>query len=184
MTTPRILIPLAPGFEEIEAITIVDVLRRAGLDVTTAGLTGESITGAHGVTVQADTTMDGIDAKSFDMVALPGGLPGAEHLRDDTRVTGSLKAVHDAGGWAAAICAAPIALSAAGLTCGRKVTSYPGFGEQVNCESYSEDRVVADRRVLTSRGPGTSLEFALAIVEYLVSKECADGLREGMLVKP
>jgi len=178
----RVLVPLAPGFEEIEAVTIIDVLRRAGLDVTTASLGDTAVRGAHDIVVNADTTLDDT-AGPFDAVVLPGGMPGAAHLRDDQRVRTLLCDVVAAGGTAAAICAAPIALEAAGLLKGRRATAYPGFGDQlVSAAARVDDRVVIDGPIVTSAGPGTALEFATALVERFVSKETADRLREGMLV--
>lgn len=179
--TPAVLVPLAEGFEEIEAITIVDVLRRAEIPVVTAGLAGRSVAGAHGVRVEADILLDEAKPEDFAMVALPGGLPGAHHLRDDPRVLRIARSIHQKGGWAAAICAAPVVLNAAGLTAGRRVTSYPGFGEGLDCRAYVEDRVVEDDRVLTSRGPGTALEFSYAIVELMAGRAKANALRKGML---
>jgi 4-methyl-5(b-hydroxyethyl)-thiazole monophosphate biosynthesis len=181
-TTPSVLVPLAEGFEEIEAITIVDVLRRAGINVITASLGNQTVKGAHGIEIVADRVLDGVKSESFAMIALPGGLPGASNLRADARVTALCAEIHRQGGWAAAICAAPIALGAAGLTEGRRVTSYPGFEKEFSCGNYVEDRVVEDDRVLTSRGPGTALEFSLAIVRKLVGDQTADQLKKGMLV--
>jgi 4-methyl-5(b-hydroxyethyl)-thiazole monophosphate biosynthesis len=182
----RVLVPLAEGFEEIEAATIIDVLRRGGVDVVTAALADTCVKGAHGVCVCADTTLEAAlsdGAATFDAVVLPGGMPGAEHLRDDARVRGALQDVLERGGTAAAICAAPIALEAAGVLSGRRATCYPGFDAQLtSAAEHATERVVEDGPVITSRGPGTALEFATFLVERLVDKATADGLREGMLV--
>ncbi len=178
----RVLVPLAPGFEEIEAVTIIDVLRRGGLDVTTASLGDTAVRGAHDIVVNADTTLDEA-AGPFDAVVLPGGIPGATNLRDDQRVRSLLCDVVAAGGTAAAICAAPIALEAAGLLKDRRATSYPSFRDQlVSAASREDARVVVDGPIVTSAGPGTALEFATALVERFVGKETADALRQGMLV--
>lgn len=182
MTAPRVLVPLAPGFEEIEAVAIIDVLRRAGVHVVVAGLRAGPIQGSHQITLTPDTTLDAAQHERFDMLVLPGGMPGAEHLRDDPRVQAAIRATRDHGGYTAAICAAPIALSQAGVTQGKRATSYPGFDAQVACASYVEDRVVVDGKVITSRGPGTALEFALALVELLQGAAKAAQLRRGMLV--
>ncbi|HMS15320.1 MAG TPA: DJ-1/PfpI family protein [Planctomycetota bacterium] len=181
-TAPSVLIPLAPGFEEIEAVTMIDVLRRADIRVVTAALGNLAVGGAHGITVQADVRLDEVRAADFQMIALPGGLPGATHLRDDPRVTRLCKEIHQAGGHAAAICAAPIALGAAGLTAKRRITCYPGFEKDIPLGSHSEERVVEDQRVLTSRGPGTAIEFSLAIVRILKGQATADALAKGMIV--
>jgi 4-methyl-5(b-hydroxyethyl)-thiazole monophosphate biosynthesis len=179
----RICIPLADGFEEIEALTIVDVLRRAGFTAVTASLAGSDVTGAHDVVVKADSTVDEALNQEWDLVVLPGGMPGATTLRDDDRVGALLQKTKEAGGYVGAICAAPIALSRFGLLKGKKATSYPGFGEQLEGAAYQEDRVVRDGEVLTSRGPGTAMEFALAIVEELAGEAQARQLREQMLVR-
>ena len=185
----RVLVPLAPGFEEIEAVTIVDVLRRAGLTVVTASLGDVAVTGAHDMVIQADTTLgaalkssEAADA-AFDAVVLPGGMPGSAHLRDDPRVLAALRDVVSRDGLAAAVCAAPIALQAAGLLDGRTATAYPSFLDQLVDATTSEERVVEDGPILTGAGPGAALEFALAVVGRLVSAECAEALADGMLLK-
>jgi 4-methyl-5(b-hydroxyethyl)-thiazole monophosphate biosynthesis len=181
-----VLVPLAAGFEEIEAVTIVDVLRRGGVEVVMAGLEGVHVTGAHGITMHADATLAAVleEGRRFDAVVLPGGMPGATNLRDDPRVLDALRGVVESGGTAAAICAAPIALEAAGLLDGRRATAYPGFHDQlVSAAERSEERVVEDGPIVTSRGPGTALEFATALVARLVEPAMADQLRAGMLVK-
>jgi 4-methyl-5(b-hydroxyethyl)-thiazole monophosphate biosynthesis len=128
-----------------------------------------------------DCTIDEIDAPSVRMIVLPGGLPGATNLRDDQRVIRLLQTVAGQGAFTAAICAAPIALAKAGLHKGHKVTSYPGFGKELTGASYVEDRVVVDGNVVTSRGPGTALEFALALVKLLKDDRAAKELQQAML---
>lgn len=179
----RVCVLLAEGFEEIEAITIIDVLRRAELDVVTAGLSGTSVNGAHGIVVQADVPLEEAKAESWDLVVLPGGLPGATNLRDDPRVQALVREQVDAGKRVAAICAAPIALGAAGVLEGKSATSYPGFEDQLTGARVVEDRVCLDGNIITSRGPGTALEFSLALVAELVGAEQAEALRDGMLVR-
>jgi 4-methyl-5(b-hydroxyethyl)-thiazole monophosphate biosynthesis len=185
MSQKTVLVPLAPGFEEIEAVTIVDVLRRAGVKVVTASLGAQDVPGAHDVHVRADTTLDAAvkGGAKYDAVVLPGGMPGASNLREDARVLSALKscAAHD--GITAAICAAPIALEAAGLLKGRRATAYPGFREQLASAAQRLDaRVVEDGHVITSAGPGTALDFALALVARLAGADRAADLRKGMLV--
>ena len=179
----RVIVPLAPGFEEVEAATIIDVLRRAELDVVVAGLDDGLIRGAHNLAVQPDTTLEALGDDSADMVVLPGGLPGAENLKNDARVQALLGRVKEQDGWLCAICAAPMALGPQGITTERVATSYPGFADAFPHGEYVEDRVVVDGRVITSRGPGTSLEFALELVRVLCGDEKAQALEEGMLVQ-
>jgi protein deglycase len=180
-TKKRVLVPLAPGFEEIEAMTIIDVLRRAGLHVTTAGLNDLAVEGAHKVRVECDDVLLNVEDE-WDAVVLPGGMPGSAHLRDDDRVKDLVSMNARAGRIVAAICAAPIVLEAAGVLKGKQATSYPGFGDQMQSANYVEQLVVVDGNVITSRGPGTALHFALTLVEHLVGKESARELTAGMLV--
>ncbi len=181
----RVLIPLAPGFEDLEAVTLIDLLRRAGIEVVTAGLHAGLIQGARGVRVQPDALLDEVMEADFDMIALPGGMPGAEHLKNDARVQAVLRRLGAAGKYTAAICAAPIALAAAGLLEGRRATSYPGFVEKLGLANTTclEDPVVVDGKVATSRGPGTAMDFALALIELLVGRDKRDQVEAG-LVRP
>lgn len=181
MNKATVVVPLAPGFEEIEAITIVDVLRRAGVTVAIAGLQPGPCVGAHGIAVTPDCPIDGIDTSSIRMVVLPGGMPGATTLRDDSRVVRLLRTCAEKGAFTAAICAAPIALAKAGLHKGRRMTSYPGFGKELDGATYVEERVVVDGKVVTSRGPGTALEFALALVRLLKDEKAASELKAAMI---
>lgn len=182
MATKKVLIPLATGFEEIEAVTIIDVLRRAGVEVITAGLGHGLVHGSHKIALAPDCRIDDVASGNFDMIALPGGMPGATHLRDHPRLQQILREAKDAGRWTAAICAAPMALGPSEITEGHAVTSYPGFADQFPHARYLEDRVVVDRTVITSRGPGTALEFALTLVEKLCGAEKARELAGQMLV--
>ena len=161
-----VLVPLADGCEEIESITIIDLLRRAQIDVTTAALNGREVTGAHGVRIGADATLDDVLTNDFDMIVLPGGLPGADHLEGDARVRELLTRMARDDKYTAAICAAPRVLGAAGLLSGRRATSYPGFLDGYDVD-YREETVVRDGRIITSRGPGTAMDFALELIEVL-----------------
>lgn len=172
---------LAPGFEEIEAVTVIDVLRRADVETVVVGVEGTSVTGSHDITVAADALLSDVAEQDWDLVVLPGGMPGSANLRDSAAVQALLKRQHARGGRLAAICAAPIALSAAGVLEERKATSYPSFEGQVTCSSYVQDAVVVDGPVVTSRAPGTALSFALRLVEELTSSDEANTLAEGML---
>jgi 4-methyl-5(b-hydroxyethyl)-thiazole monophosphate biosynthesis len=173
---PRVLVPLAPGFEELEAVTIVDLLRRAGIEVVTAGLAEGPVRASRGVVVVPDTTLDEVADQAFDMVALPGGLPGADHLNADPRIHRVLQRTAAAGGYAAAICAAPKVLAGAGLLDDRKATGYPGVLDRLNLPRTEllERAVVTDGRIVTSRGPGTAMDFALELIEHLLGKTRRD----------
>jgi 4-methyl-5(b-hydroxyethyl)-thiazole monophosphate biosynthesis len=174
---------LAEGFEELEAVTVVDVLRRAGVDVTTLGTESTHPNGSHGISLAADGLLTDHAGETWDLVVLPGGMPGSAHLRDDPRVQALVARQGDAGKWLAAICAGPIALESAGVLEGRRATSYPGFGEQLSTSDYCDDRVCVDGHIVTSRGPGTALEFALTLVSLVVGQGSADELAEAMLVR-
>ncbi|MEE3198606.1 MAG: DJ-1 family glyoxalase III [Planctomycetota bacterium] len=179
---PGICVLLATGFEEIEAITVIDVLRRAELEVTILGVDGETISGSHGLQVATDQSLEDGLSLQWDAVVLPGGLPGATNLRDHPQVIELVRSTHSAGGKLAAICAAPIVLGSAGVLQGRRATCYPGFEDGLEGAECSEERVVVDGNLTTSRGPGTSLDFALSLVAQLKDQESADTLRKGMLV--
>ncbi|MBF0614786.1 MAG: DJ-1/PfpI family protein [Magnetococcales bacterium] len=170
----RVLIPLAEGCEELEAVTLIDLLRRGGVDVVTAGLdVGGPVTGSHGIVLVPDTTLDAVASESFDMMVLPGGLPGTTHLDADPRIHALLQRMDKEGKYVAAICAAPSVLANAGLLTGKRATSYPTCMPEalVPTMSYCNDPVVRDERVVTSRGPGTAMDFALTLVEILTGVE-------------
>lgn len=181
----KVLLPLADGFEEIEAITIIDVLRRAELEVTVAGLSASNVAqGAHGVAVGVDANMDDVNLDDYSAIVLPGGLPGATNLRDDQRIVNALKTMAATGRITAAICAAPIALVAAGLLDDASVraTSYPGFRDSLGAAEVVHDQsVVTSGNIITSAGPGTAMDFGLALVARLAGPEKAAEVAEGML---
>ncbi len=167
---PSVLTILADGFEEIEAITPIDVLRRAGADVTIAALAeGIHVTGKNGITLHADTPLAAVEAREFDCIFLPGG-PGVKHLRADPRVRALLLRQRTTGRRIAAICAAPTVLNDAGLLDGRRYTAHFSVASELPAILEAE-RVVADHELLTSRGAGTALDFALELVEALFSPE-------------
>jgi len=176
----RVLVPLAEGFEEIEAVTVIDILRRADIEVLTAGLQDGPVSGSHGIPLVPDGTLAEVLDEDFDMMVLPGGLPGADHLENDPRVAGMLRRLADSGRFTAAICAAPKVLAAAGLLDGRTATSYPGFLDPARTPGLelSEAPVVEDGPVITSRGPGTATDFALALVERLEGKDVRDAVEK------
>ncbi|MCP5141081.1 MAG: DJ-1/PfpI family protein [Gammaproteobacteria bacterium] len=182
----RVLVPLAQGCEEMEAITIIDVLRRAGIDVVSAGLEAGPVTCSRRNVIVPDTTLDEALTQEFDMVVLPGGLPGADHLNADPRIIELLQSMHARGRYTAAICAAPKVLATAGLLDGRSATSYPGVLDAIQVPGLriTTDHVVEDDRVITSQGPGTAMDFALALIDVLAGRAKRDqveaGLRPGM----
>ena len=181
--TKRVLVPLAPGFEEIEAITIVDVLRRGGLEVVLAGVQAGPLRGAHGIDVLSDTTLDEIDAASFDVIVLPGGMGGTKAMMADERVLAAVRDLQEAGRCVAAICAAPMVLERAGIVSGRRITAHPSVHDQLGeAQVCTEPRVLADGSLITSQGPGTSMEFALALVRELVGSDQAEALAQAMVV--
>jgi 4-methyl-5(b-hydroxyethyl)-thiazole monophosphate biosynthesis len=176
----RVLIPLAEGFEEIEAVAIVDLLRRAGIEVDTASLARREVTGSHGITIVTDLALDEVDATGYDMVVLPGGMPGTKHLKEDPRVIALLRRFAEDGRYTAAICAAPSVLAHAGLLDGRKATSFPGFLLPASAPGLelTEDAVVVDGRIATSRGPGTAIPFGLALIELLEGSSARQAVQE------
>ena len=176
----KVAVLLADGFEEIEAVTIIDVLRRAEQEVSVVAVGSALAVGAHDIAIKTDTDLGQLDPAVLDAVVLPGGLPGATSLRDEPRVLDLVRRMHESKKVVGAICAAPIALEAAGILSGKKATSYPGF--ELPSADYQQARVVEDDNVLTSRGPGTALEFALTLVSRLVSPERAADLKQRMLV--
>ncbi len=178
-----VLVPLAAGFEDIEATTVVDLLRRAGVEVVTAGLQPGLVQGARGLRVQPDALLDEVLGREFDMIVLPGGMPGAENLKNDARILRLLRTMAAAGKYTAAICAAPIALAAAGLLNGRRATSYPGFVDTLaipGCR-YESTAVVVDGKLVTSRGPGTAMDFALALIELLLGAAARHQVEAGLV---
>ncbi|MCK4739705.1 MAG: DJ-1/PfpI family protein [Deltaproteobacteria bacterium] len=179
----KVFIPIAEGFEEIEAVSIIDVLRRAGIEVVTAGLKSCQVKGANGITLSTDTTLDKIQSSGFDMIILPGGGVGTANLKKDRRVLELLREFSGANLPVAAICAAPTVLAKAGLIDGKKVTCYPGYESELGAGIFSKDRVIVDDGIITSRGPGTAIEFAIKLAEILVGAETAEQLTEGLIVK-
>ena len=167
----KVLVPLADGCEELEAVTIIDLLRRAGVEVVTAGLKPGIVKASRGVQLVPDATLDDALRDDYDMVVLPGGMPGASHLKDDARIIDLLKKMAAAGKYTAAICAAPMVLAEAGVLDGRQATSYPGFLDALPGVTLRTEAVVRDGKVVTSRGPGTAMDFALTLVEVLAGSE-------------
>ena len=177
-----VLVPLASGFEEIEAVTIIDILRRADINVVVAGLEEGPIRGSHHIVIDPDCALDAALGADYDMVVLPGGMPGAENLEKDQRVIGLLQAAAAGGKFTAAICAAPKVLAAAGLLEHRRATSYPGFlqPDRITGLRFTGVPVEQDDKVITSRGAGTAMDFALTLVENLSGRERRDAVETSL----
>jgi 4-methyl-5(b-hydroxyethyl)-thiazole monophosphate biosynthesis len=182
---PNVAVVLAEGFEEVEAVAVIDVLRRADVTVVIAAAEGSAgpVRGAHAISILAECALADLRATELAMVVLPGGMPGSARLAGNAAVLEVLRTVHRAGGIVAAICAAPIALQAAGLLVGRRVTCYPSFETQLAGAHCTGAAVQRDDRIVTSRGPGTALPFALELVRVLGRESQAEQLRQGMLVQ-
>ena len=179
-----VLTVLAEGFEEIEAITPVDVLRRLDVDVTVASLDGLVVKGARGISVQADTTLAEVAGRTFDLIVLPGGMPGAANLAASSLLGDMLKKQRAEGRMIAAICAAPaVVLHPLGLLGGEKTSCYPAFQRRLDEANRTEERQCVGEKLITAAGPGVAMEFALALAEILKGKEKAGELAKAMLVE-
>ena len=174
----------AEGFEEVEALTVVDLLRRADIVCDIVAVDGAAtVTGSHGVTVGADKPFSAADPDAYDALLLPGGQPGTDNLAADGRVLALLRAFRDAGKLTAAICAAPTVLAKAGLLDGKRATCYPGLEGRLTGAVAVTESVVTDGTVVTSRGVGTALDFALALVSYLDGAARADELARAVVYR-
>jgi len=170
----HVLVLLAQGCEELEAVTMIDLLRRANVKVTVAGLEKGPVTASRGVVLMPETTLDAVLDQDFDLVVLPGGLGGAQRLEADQRITALLRRMTEQGRYVAAICAAPKVLVSAGLVKGREVTAYPGVLDDQSGVRLSSAAVVRDGTFITSRGPGTAMDFALTLIDLLCGRETRD----------
>jgi len=182
---PNVLIPFSTGVEEIELIAIVDILRRANLEVTVASFNGKAVTGRSNIIIQPDKALDDILNMQWDMIVLPGGLPNAQLLADNSHIQNIVRNMSRQEKYIAAICAAPKALANFGLLYGKKVTSHPSVREDIlNKEPsiiYLEGDVVIDGNIITSRGAGTAVSFALALVTVLTSQEVSNQIKASIL---
>ena len=181
--TKKVLVPIADGTEEIEAVCIIDVLRRAGAEVTVASVGNRQITASRGVIIVADCRIDECRNEIYDLIALPGGIPGAENLRDSPVLTRLLKKHSEKNAAIGAICAAPaVVLKHHGILGNRRATCHPAFASQLANKGQLEERVVVDGNVATSRGPGTAIEFALFLVALLFGEGKAEEVAEPMMI--
>lgn len=180
----NVLAVLAEGFEEIEAVTPIDVLRRLDVDVTVASLDGSVVRGARGIAVQADATLGEVAGRVFDLIILPGGMPGAANLAASDLLADMLKKQHSEGRMIAAICAAPaVVLHPLGLLGSEKVACYPAFQRRLDEANRTDERLCVGEKLITAAGPGVAMDFALALAERLKGKEKADELAKAMLVE-
>lgn len=172
------------GFEEVEALTVVDYLRRAEIDIKIVSTEEDlELQGAHGIKIIADMAFDELDRDDIDLVFLPGGMPGATSLKDDEKVLELITYLNDKGRAISAICAAPIVLEAAGVIEDKTVTSYPSFDEKLpSIGEYSQDIVVIDENIITSRGPATAVYLALELIELLKGRETKEAIRKDILL--
>lgn len=180
----KVLVPIADGSEEIEAVCIIDVLRRADAEVTVASVDDLQVTASRGVKLVADARITECVDRTYDLIALPGGMPGAEHLRDSPQLIEILKQQKRDGRFYGAICASPVVvLQHHNLLDGRKATSHPNFSDGLEEREVTEFRVVVDGNCVTSRGPGTAIEFALKLVELLFGRKKASEVAGPMIVQ-
>lgn len=179
------LIPIADGTEEIEAVSIIDTLRRGGVQVTVSSVMNDlQVTASRQVKLVADKLIIDCEHETYDLIALPGGIPGAEHLRDSEPLISMVKRQKEAGRLYGAICASPaVAFGPHGLLKGRKFTCYPGYEKDVNDAQPVNERVVVDGNCITSQGPGTAIEYALKLLEQLFDADKAQKVGGPMLVK-
>jgi 4-methyl-5(b-hydroxyethyl)-thiazole monophosphate biosynthesis len=176
----KVLVLFAQGSEELEAITIVNILRRAGVSVTLAGLDSGALRGSRNVMLMPDSTLDDVLDDDFDMIVLPGGQPGTDNLKADIRVSNLVQRMSQQQKFVAAICAAPAVLAGAGLLDGRQATGFPGTLDQFPKVKQRHAAVVEDGRFITSRGPGTAMDFALTLAERLVGSAKRQEVEAGL----
>ena len=178
----KVAVLLANGFETLEGLTVVDILRRGEVECNTFSLDGNEVTTSHNVVVKADKNIMDEEIKSYDFLVLPGGMPGSTNLRDNERVIELVKEFNNNKKWVCAICAGPISLGKAGITEGKNVTCYPGFEDQLGNCNYKNELVVVDGHIITGRGPAAAIPFAFEILAK-ISEEKADKVKKAMLFK-
>lgn len=178
----KVVVFFATGYEEVEALSVVDVLRRGGVEVIMAGVDGYEVTSARNITVKMDQKADEINYDEVGMVVLPGGLPGVDHLFASEFVKEKVLEFKKADKWIAAICAGPSVLGKFGVLEGEKATCYPNFEQFLYGATHVEDRTVVSNKIVTGKGAGASFEFALKLLEVIAGKEKADQIKQSMLV--
>ena len=177
-----VYIHLATGFEEVEALTVIDLLRRAGIEVKSVSITGDKrVMGTHGIPVEADLVYEEADYDVCEMIVLPGGLPGADYLGEHEGLCSQIRSFADNGKYLAAICAAPQVLGAQGVLEGKKATIYPSMEDCLVGAEPQDEIVVVDGKIITSMGPATAMPFALKLIEVLKDKESSDAVASGLL---
>jgi len=181
---PTVLVPIANGTEEMEAVIVIDVLRRAQWTVTVAGVDDGPITASRGVRLLPDTHWRDITPADFDILMIPGGSPGVERFLQFPPLLDAVREFHRAGKWIGAVCAAPLVLQAAGVLSNRKATCHPGVAERLTCTPRSSERTVTDGRILTSQGAGTTFEFALMMVGLVDGPGKAQAIAGAMVCAP
>lgn len=179
----RVLVPLATGFEEIEAISIIDILRRAGAEVVCVGLEKRNVVGSHDIKLIADTVLEEVLEEEWDLVVLPGGVPGTPNLSGDPRIVNLLKRHASSRKLTAAVCAAPSVLEEAGLTKDRRVTSHPSWADRMTTAIHTASRVETDGILVTGQAAGSAMEFAFKLVEMLFGQEKAAEINQGVLAR-
>lgn len=172
---------LAEGFEEIEAIAVTDIIRRAGIDIKTVSIGKRTVTGAHGISINSDLIMDEVKAHDCSMIILPGGMPGTKNLQNDKKLSELIDEFHIAGKYIAAICAAPMILGAKGFLDGERATIFPGMETHLGNAFVSEESAIVSGKIITGRGPGCAIDFALKIIEVLKDKESADAVKSALV---
>lgn len=177
----RILTILADGFEETEMIAVVDLLKRGGVDVVLASINEEIVTGGHGVKIVSDCLLSEADFNTFDGVFLPGGGAGVDNLSANAGVISIIRSFNESGKWIIAICAAPALLDIAGIIKGRNVTVYPSCKDKVPSAHYSEEKVVVDNKIVTSRGLGTSIDLGLKLLELFKGREMSLKIKSSVI---
>lgn len=179
----HVLVPLAPGCEELEAVTIMDLMVRAGIEVTSVGLDDQLVTCSRGTQIKPTSAIDDVMDRDFDMIVLPGGQPGANHLKDDPRVQALLKRHAEQDKYIGAVCAAPRALAQAGVLAGKTITAFPGSLDDMDTSGFQlqQTPVEVDGKIVTSRGPGTAMDFALTLIELLEGKSRRDEVEEKLV---
>lgn len=183
--TKKVALFIENGSEELEFIAPLDIMRRANLEVDLISANNEDfITSSHNVKILADKKIDEVNnILDYDAIVIPGGMPGSTLLRDNKKIIEFYQTMYNSGKLVAAICAAPIVLSAAGITDDKEVTSYPGFDKEINYKNYnSEKAVVIDKNVITAQGPAVAILFGYEIVNYLLQDNTADDIKKAMLV--